>query len=119
MFLRKLAVILLPLLGLWGLLSLAGPLRGLGVWGEAGFGILAGLALSLIPMIAGESRGRIPFTAQLWIPAAILLALIVLQAFAVRGHAAWLPRALAAPGETAYLLEGVVCGALAGRALRG
>ena len=119
MFLRKLAVIVLPLLGLWALLSLAGPLQGLGIWGEAGFGILGGLGLSLIPLIAGETRGRIPFSRQLWIPAGLLLGLLVLQGLAVRGDVSWLPRGLAAPGTQTYLLEGIACGALAGRAIRG
>ncbi len=119
MFLRKLAVILLPLLGLWALLRLAGPVQGLGVWGEAGFGILGGLELSAIPMIAGERRGQIPFTRQLWIPAALLLVLMILQGLAIFGRAAWLPAALAAPDRQTYLLEGILCGALAGRALRG
>ena len=119
MFVRKLVVIVLPLLALCGLLALAGPMQRMDSWGEAGFSVLTGLAVSLIPMLAGERRARLPFTRQLWVPAALLLILMVLQSFAMHGAIGWLPEPLDRPDTLAYLLEGVLCGALAGRAIRG
>ena len=124
MFLRKLTVIVLPLLVLWGLICLADTLQASASgssynWLMAGFAILCGLILALAPMVAGEHRNRLPFTHQLWIPAAILLALLVIQLLAADGKVSWLPQALQVNTERVILLEGIACGALAGRAIRG
>ena len=124
MFLRKLTVIVLPLLALWGLIRLADALQAAASgssynWFISGFAVLCGLILSLAPMVAGEPRGRLPFTRQLWVPAGILLALLVLQMLAADGQIDWLPRALQVGTERVLLLEGIACGALAGRAVRG
>ncbi|MBR5345306.1 MAG: hypothetical protein IK127_05725 [Clostridia bacterium] len=124
MFLRKLTVIVLPIVILWALISLADALQSAASgnsynWLMAGFAVICGLILSLAPMIAGERRSRLPFTRQLWVPAGILLALLIVQLLAAAGQATWLPNVLQVRTERGILLEGIACGALAGRAIRG
>ncbi len=119
MFLRKLTVIALPLMALALVLALWGPAQGLGVWGVALLAMLGGAMLSLLPLLAGERRGGIPFRRQLFVPAALLAVLIVTQGIAVGGGETWLPGALAAPDTVTVVLEGTLCGALLGCAIRG
>ncbi len=118
MFLRKLTVIVLPLLALWGLTALSGALGGLGSWGEAGLGILSGLGLALLPMLAGEGRGRLPFGRLLFIPAGLLLILMIMQILTHEGGVI-LPLSLQARDFRTLLMEGIACGALTGGAVRG
>ena len=80
MFLRKLVVILAPL-GLLLLLALLLPVfSGLGVFGGslllgAGLGIFLGLLLPL----AGATRLREPFAHLLWIPAVVIVLILIYQ----------------------------------------
>lgn len=80
MFLRKLVVILAPL-GLLLLLALLLPVfSGLGVFGGslllgAGLGISLGLLLPL----AGATRLREPFAHLLWIPAVVIVLILIYQ----------------------------------------
>ena len=119
MFLRKLMVILLPLICLGILLALSGWLPGLGFWGTAALGFLSGLAVAVFPMAAGEARGHVPFRRLLLVPALLLAALLIAQALAVRGTATGLPGFLAAVNTTQVLLEAAFAGGLAGTALLG
>ena len=119
MFLRKLTVIILPLALVWGALALAGLLRPLGAWGAAGFGVVFGAALSLLPIVAGGQHGRLPFSRQLLVPAVLLAALLIAQCLSWGNPDTWLPRALAVPDEVTVMVEAIVCGALAGAGLRG
>lgn len=118
MFLRKLTVMVLPLVALAILLSLTGWADTLGLWGEAGFSLVCGLALSLLPMVSGERRGQLPFARLLAIPAGLLLILLLLQVLTHEGGPI-LPVALQATNHQTILLEGITCGAMAGRAIRG
>ena len=119
MFLRKLMVIALPLFFLGALAALSGWLPGLGFWGTAGLGFLAGLALAALPMVAGAGRGHVPFRLLLIAPAVLTVILLVLQSLAVQGVATGLPGFLAAPGTLQVVLEAAFAGGLTGTAILG
>ena len=119
MFLRKLMVIALPLVLLGVLTALSGALTGLGFWGTAALGFLAGLTLASLPMAAGAGRGHVPFRLLLIVPAVLTTALLVLQALAVQGAATGLPGFLAAPGTLQVVLEAAFAGGLIGTAALG
>ncbi len=108
MFLRKLAVVALPLLGLLGLVWLADAAGAAGFWGLTVWGLGAGALLSLLPIAAGESRGHIPFGRLLAMAAAILCAVLALQGFGL----------LAMPTLLAQAAEAILAGALIGTAAR-
>ena len=86
MFLRKLIVILLPL----GLLLTAALLlpvfSSMGVFfGSLALGAVLGTALGLLLPLAGATRLREPFAHLLWIPAAVVLAVLIYQYLASMG----------------------------------
>ena len=80
MFLRKLTVIALPL-GLLLVLCLAVPvLSVLGpFFSSLSLGALLGILLGLLLPLAGATRLREPFAHLLWIPAAVILAVLLIQ----------------------------------------
>ena len=80
MFLRKLTVLLVPL-GMLLLLCLMVPLLGSldAFFGPLLLGILLGLLLSLLLPLAGATRLREPFAWLLWIPAALILLILLYQ----------------------------------------
>ena len=86
MFLRKLTVLALPL-GLLLLICLLIPLLdALGpFFGSFALGILLGVTLSLLLPLAGATRLREPFAHLLWIPAAIIIAILIYQYLASMG----------------------------------
>ena len=86
MFLRKLVVIVVPL-GMLLLLSLLLPLlSSLGVfWGSLLLGVALGAALGLLLPLAGATRMREPFAHLLWIPAALVLLVLLYQYLASLG----------------------------------
>ncbi|MBQ8536526.1 MAG: hypothetical protein IJ461_03875 [Clostridia bacterium] len=79
MFLRKLLVMALPL-GLCMLLCLVFPMiSGMGFFNQVIKGILLGGALCVILPVCGASRRRETFGKSLWIPAMVLLVVILFQ----------------------------------------
>ena len=80
MFLRKLTVILVPL-GMLLLLCLLVPLFGSmdAFFGPLLLGALLGVLLSLLLPLAGATRLREPFAWLLWIPAALILLILLYQ----------------------------------------
>ncbi len=86
MFLRKLVVIVLPL-GLLLLLALLLPLlSSLSVFfGSLLLGAALGVALGLLLPLAGATRLREPFAHLLWIPAALVLLVLLYQYLASLG----------------------------------
>lgn len=80
MFLRKLTVLLVPL-GMLLVLCLLTPLfRSMDAfWGSLLLGILLGIMLALLLPLAGATRLREPFAWLLWIPAAVILLLLLYQ----------------------------------------
>lgn len=87
MFLRKFTVIVLPPAVLAALLSLRGWLMGLGFWGAAALGLACGACIALLPKAAGARRGRIPFARQLLVPAAMLIALLIIRSLSPQAAA--------------------------------
>ena len=83
MFLRKLTVIMVPLCMLV-LLCLLLPLLFRLDWFFGGLfiGLLLGALLSLLLPLAGATRMREPFAWLLWIPAALILAVLAWQLLA-------------------------------------
>ncbi|MCQ2457546.1 MAG: hypothetical protein MJ142_02310 [Clostridia bacterium] len=79
MFLRKLTVIAVPL-GLLILLCVLIPLmNSLGFFGNVLLGTLLGVMLSLLLPLAGATKMREPFAHLLWIPAAAVLLVLLVQ----------------------------------------
>ncbi len=80
MFLRKLTVILVPL-GMLLALCLLMPLLFSLSWyfGSLLIGLLLGALLSLLLPLAGATRLREPFAWLLWIPAAVILLILLYQ----------------------------------------
>ena len=92
MFLRKLTVILVPL-GMLLLLCLLLPLLFSLDWFFGGLfiGLLLGALLSLLLPLAGATRLREPFAWLLWIPAAVILLILLYQYLASVGAGNTLP----------------------------
>ena len=86
MFLRKLIVIVLPL-GMLLITALLLPLLStLGVFfSSLLLGAVLGVALGLLLPLAGATRLREPFAHLLWIPAVIILLVLVYQDLASMG----------------------------------
>ena len=106
MFVRKLTVILVPL-GMVLLLCLATSLlAALGAfWGSLVLGLLLGILLGLLLPLAGATRLREPFAWLLWIPAAILLLVLLYQYLATLGVSVPLLRLLAVNDSRIITLE--------------
>ena len=87
MFLRKLTVILVPL-GLLLLIRVLLPLfLSLDVFfGSLLLGSVLGAALGLLLPLAGATRMREPFAWLLWIPAAVILLVLLYQYLASLGY---------------------------------
>ncbi len=86
MFLRKITVLLVPL-GMLLVLCLLIPLIGSmdAFFGPLLLGALLGILLSFLLPLAGATRLREPFAWLLWIPAALIL-LILLYQFLALNH---------------------------------
>ena len=80
MFLRKLTVLLVPL-GMLLMLCLLMPLfRSMDAFfGSLLLGVLLGVMLSLLLPLSGATRLRAPFAWLLWIPAAVILLVLLYQ----------------------------------------
>ena len=86
MFLRKLIVILLPLGLLLAAALLLPVFSSMGVFfGSLALGAVLGTALGLLLPLAGATRLREPFAHLLWIPAAVVLAVLIYQYLASMG----------------------------------
>ena len=92
MFLRKLTVILVPLCMLL-LLCLLMPLLFSLDWyfGALFIGLLLGTLLSLLLPLSGATRMREPFAWLLWIPAAVILLVLLYQYLASVGAGNTIP----------------------------
>lgn len=106
MFVRKLTVIMVPL-GMVLLLCLVTPLlSALGAfWGSLVLGLLLGILLGLLLPLAGATRLREPFAWLLWIPAAVLLLVLLYQYLATMGVSVPLLRLLAVNDSRIITLE--------------
>lgn len=80
MFLRKLTVLLVPLGMLLVLCLLTGLFRSMDAYfGSLFLGALLGVLLSLLLPLSGATRLREPFAWLLWIPAAVILLVLLYQ----------------------------------------
>ena len=106
MFVRKLTVIMVPL-GMVLLLCLVTPLlSALGAfWGSLVLGLLLGILLGLLLPLAGATRLREPFAWLLWIPAVVLLLVLLYQYLATMGVSVPLLRLLAVNDSRIITLE--------------
>ncbi|MBQ8313173.1 MAG: hypothetical protein IJX84_08235 [Clostridia bacterium] len=87
MFLRKLTVMVAPLLLALLLCLLLPVMNGLGFWSNVLKGILLGVTLALLLPISGAGKRREPFAGLLWIPALLLAAIVVYQYLSSMGMA--------------------------------
>ena len=79
MFVRKLVVIVVPLLLLGLLLAVYPLLGGLGCWADLVKGLLLGVVLALVLPLSGATRKKEPFAQLLWLPLLLIMALVVCQ----------------------------------------
>ena len=108
MFLRKLTVLLVPLGMLLVLCLLTLLLRSLNAfWGSVLLGALLGVLLALLLPLAGATRMREPFAWLMWIPAAVILLVLLYQFLAVQQIGSDLPvlRLLATDDSRIFTVE--------------
>ena len=85
MFLRKLVVIVLPLL-MTALLCILFPLmNGVPFWTEVFKGLTLGVCLALLLPLCGATRKREPFAGLLWAPLITLIIVVLSQYLSVIG----------------------------------
>ena len=87
MFLRKLVVIFLPLVMVLLICLLLPLLSGAGFLYWAVAGLLLGIALALVLPLSGATRMREPFGYLLWVPALVLILVVLFQGLTVNGGA--------------------------------
>lgn len=89
MFLRKLTVMVAPLLLAAGLCLLFPVMGGLGFWSNVLKGLLMGVVLALLMPISGAGRKREPFAGLLWVPAVVLALVVTYQYLESIGTVNW------------------------------
>ena len=106
MFLRKMTVILVPL-GMVILLCLLAPLLFSlpWFWGSLLWGSCTGVLLAFLLPLAGATRLREPFAWLLWIPAVVLLLVLLYQYLASVGTDIPLFRLLATSNDRIVTME--------------
>ena len=87
MFLRKLLVMVLPLLLAAALCLLFPALNGLGFWSNVWKGVLLGVALALLLPLSGATRRKEPFAVLLAVPMVALVLAVGYQYLASIGAA--------------------------------
>ena len=107
MFLRKGTVIAVPL-GMLALVCLGARLAGSmdAFFGSLLLGALLGVALALLLPLAGATKLREPFAYLLWIPAALILAVLLYQYLASMGMEIPVLRLLATNDSRVITVEG-------------
>lgn len=79
MFLRKLTVMVVPLILCWVLCVLFPLLNGLGFWSNVIKGVALGVAVALLLPLSGASRRREPFAGLMWVPTLLLTLTVCCQ----------------------------------------
>lgn len=79
MFLRKLTVIVAPVILCWLMATVFPLLSGLGFWSNVLKGLLLGVGLALLLPLSGASRRKEPFAGMLWVPTALTALTVVYQ----------------------------------------
>ena len=89
MFLRKLTVMVAPLLLALALCLLFPVMGGLGFWSNVLKGLLLGVGLALLLPVSGAGRRREPFAGLLWVPAVALALVVTYQYLESIGMVSW------------------------------
>ena len=89
MFLRKLTVMVAPLLLAAALCLLFPVMGGLGFWSNVLKGLLMGVVLALLLPLSGAGRKREPFAGLLWVPAVVLALVVAYQYLESIGTVNW------------------------------
>lgn len=118
MFLRKLVVILLPLL-MAALLCVLLPLMdGIPFWTEVFKGLTLGVALALVLPLCGATKKREPFAGLLWAPLVTLIVVVLSQYLAVIGISVPVLDMLRTGDSNVILVECAFVGFLAVQCIR-
>ena len=118
MFLRKLVVIVLPLL-MAALLCVLLPLMdGIPFWTEAFKGLTLGIALALVLPLCGATKKREPFAGLLWVPLVTLIVVVLSQYLSVIGIPVPVLDALRTGDSNVILVECAFAGFLAVQLIR-
>ena len=119
MFLRKLTVIVLPLGLLLAVCLLMPVFASLGpFFGNLLLGAVLGVMLGLLLPLAGATRLREPFAHLLWVPAAILVLVLIGQYLASLGTDLPLLRLLATQDARVITVESAFAGYMIAFSLR-
>lgn len=79
MFLRKLMVMVLPLVLVFALCLVMPLVSGLGFFANVLRGLLLGVGLALLLPLSGAGRKKEPFAGLLWVPTALLAFTVMYQ----------------------------------------
>ena len=118
MFLRKLVVVVLPLLMAALLCFLFPLLEGMPFWTEVFKGVTLGVALALLLPLCGATKKREPFSGLLWVPLVTLIVVVLSQYLAVLGISVPLLDMLRTGDSNVILVECAFVGFLAVQMLR-
>ena len=120
MFLRKLTVIVLPLLLLLALIFLLPYVDrlNLGLFTEGVRGLILGIALAMLLPLSGASRHRAPFAGLLWIPTLLIAGVIVYQYLETQGTRVDVLHILATKDSSVIFLESLFMGYMSVTCLR-
>ena len=112
MFLRKLTVMVLPLLLLAALVFVLPYVDqlNLGFFTGCVRGLVLGIALALLLPLSGASKHREPFAGLLWIPTLLIVGVIVYQYLETQGTHVDVLHILATKDEAVIFLESVFAG---------
>lgn len=113
MFVRKLVVIVVPLL-MTAVLSWIFPLlMELAFWRNVLMGAMLGVSLSLLLPLSGASKRREPFAGLMWIPLLVLCVLVGGQYAVYCGHSVPVLELFRAGYEQTVLVESAFIGYMA------
>lgn len=118
MFLRKLVVILLPLLMATLLCVLLPLMDGIPFWTEVFKGLTLGVALALVLPLCGATKKREPFAGLLWAPLVTLIVVVLSQYLAVIGISVPVLDMLRTGDSNVILVECAFAGFLAVQCIR-
>ena len=85
MFLRKLTVMVVPLILLLAVCIALPMLNGLGFWTNVLKGLMIGVALALLLPLSGAGRKKEPFGVLLWIPPLLVMIAVGYQYLSALG----------------------------------
>ncbi|MGN1368782.1 MAG: hypothetical protein ACI4WX_07945 [Aristaeellaceae bacterium] len=118
MFLRKLVVVVLPLLMVALVCFLLPLMEGMPFWTEVFKGVTLGVTLALVLPLCGATKKREPFSGLLWAPLTMLILVVLSQYLAVIGISVPVLDAFKTGDGNVILVECTFIGFLAVQMLR-